>query len=252
MELQFKALGDQGVQVSFGTEISEQVCMHIQALMKRIHQQKHLPILECIPGYTTLSIYYDSFQLSYTELIQELTPLITNLKQDERHQPLVYEIPTLYEGEYGPDLYHIAQLHQLDAEEVVRIHAEPYYLIYMLGFTPGFPYLGGLDNRIAAPRLANPRARIAAGSVGIAGAQTGIYPIESPGGWNIIGRTPVKLYRPEHWQPFLLEAGHYIKFVPIDTETFHELSSQWEKGEGEGLISYPFTPKFRVNKKLFM
>ena len=123
----------------------------------------------------------------------------------------VYEIPVCYGGEYGPDLENIAEHAGLSVEEVIKIHSSRDYLIYMLGFLPGFCYLGGLDERIHTPRLANPRIKISAGSVGIGGSQTGIYPLDSPGGWQLMGMTPVKTYDPEREVPILVEAGDYIR-----------------------------------------
>src|SRR5699024_4926794 len=126
------------------------------------------------------------------------------------------EIPVLYGGDYGPDLDLVAHRNQLSTEEVIRIHSERDYLVYMIGFAPGFPYVGGMDERIEAPRKENPRQSIPAGSVGIAGKQTGIYPFESPGGWQIIGRTPAQLFLPESNPPTLIQPGDRLRFVPID------------------------------------
>jgi KipI family sensor histidine kinase inhibitor len=142
----------------------------------------------------------------------------------------VIEIPTLYGGDSGPDLDYVASHNGLTPEEVVQIHASGTYRIYMLGFTPGFPYLGGMDERIATPRLETPRTKISGGSVGIAGAQTGIYPIDSPGGWQIIGRTPLALYDPQREEPILLQAGESIRFVPIDQETYDRLWQETREG----------------------
>lgn len=244
LALQFKALGDQGIQIIFGTEISETTCLQIQAMSKLLEQQKHLPILTCVPAYTTLSVYYDAHRISYTELVHELTDLSNTVEQLKPHQPYIYEIPTTYGGEFGPDLLDVANFHRLEPEAVIQIHSENIYFIYMLGFTPGFPYLGGQLERIATPRLAEPRAKVAAGSVGLAGAQTGIYPLESPGGWRIIGRTPVQLYRPQHEQPFLLEAGHYVRFVPISAQEYSEIVQLMTEQPAYAWNSYPH-PSFQ-------
>ncbi|GAA0366742.1 5-oxoprolinase subunit PxpB [Bacillus horti] len=242
MKLEFKALGDQGLQIIFGQEIDEKICMQIQAFASLLAKQmkhKSLPVREYVPAYTTLSVYYDALQITYNEMVQVMKQLVKDLEVLDAHTPHVYDIPTLYGAEFGPDLADVAAHNQLSEEEVIRIHAEKPYLIYMLGFTPGFPYLGGMSERIAAPRLANPRAKIAAGSVGIAGEQTGIYPLETPGGWRIIGRTPVRLYQPELEQPFLLQAGSYIKFVSIDAGKYEELEGIWKKNQEISLVSYP-------------
>jgi KipI family sensor histidine kinase inhibitor len=138
------------------------------------------------------------------------------------------EIPVCYGGDFGPDIEFVAQTHDLTVEEVIRIHSEPEYPIYMIGFTPGFPFLGGLPEKLHTPRLETPRTVVPAGSVGIANAQTGIYPIDSPGGWQLIGKTPLKLFDLQRSNPILLKAGDALKFKPITIYEYHRL-----KGEGE-------------------
>ena len=135
----------------------------------------------------------------------------------------VVEVPTVYGGEFGPDLSFVATHNHLSEDEVVSIHSGTDYLVYMLGFIPGFTYLGGMDSRIATPRLSSPRTLIPAGSVGIAGEQTGTYPSDSPGGWQIIGRTPVTMYDMSKAQVALLNAGDYVRYVPIDESEFHRI-----------------------------
>ena len=142
----------------------------------------------------------------------------------------VLEIPVLYGGGAGPDLEFVAQHNNKTPEEVIKIHTSAEYLIYMLGFTPGFTYLGGMDESIATPRLKQPRVKIPAGSVGIAGSQTGVYPIDSPGGWQLIGRTPVRMYDPNRADPILPKAGEYIKFYAITQEEFDEIARQEAAG----------------------
>ena len=148
----------------------------------------------------------------------------------------IFEIPVLYGGEYGPDLESIAEHAGLSEGEVIKIHSSQDYLIYMLGFLPGFCYLGGLDERIHTPRLANPRLKIRAGSVGIGGSQTGIYPLDSPGGWQLMGMTPVKTYDPEREVPILVEAGNYIRFVPVDEAEYKRIQAQVEDGSYQCVI----------------
>ena len=145
----------------------------------------------------------------------------------------VWEIPVVYGGTYGPDLSAIAEHAGISEEEVIRIHSSKDYLIYMLGFLPGFTYLGGLDEKIHTPRLASPRVRIPAGSVGIGGSQTGIYPMDSPGGWQLMGMTPVKTYDPERETPILVESGDYIRFVPVTEEEYLEIKTSVEAGTYE-------------------
>jgi len=142
----------------------------------------------------------------------------------------VTEVPTIYGNEYGPDLEFVAKHNGLTPEEVVQIHAGTAYLIYMLGFMPGFVYLGGMSPKIATPRLETPRIKIPGGSVGIAGSQTGIYPAESPGGWQLIGRTPLKLFDPYRQPPALLQAGNYVTFVSITPQEFARIKGEVEQG----------------------
>ncbi len=140
------------------------------------------------------------------------------------------EIPVCYGGSFGPDLSFVAEHGKITEEEVIRIHSSRDYRIYMLGFLPGFPYLGGMDERIFTPRLNSPRTRIPAGSVGIGGEQTGIYPMDSPGGWQLIGRTPYRLFKPEQVRKPLYEAGDSIRFVPINQEEYKEIKRKQEMG----------------------
>lgn len=137
-------------------------------------------------------------------------------------------IPVCYGGEYGPDLEYVARHHNLTPEEVISIHSEGEYLAYMIGFAPGFPFLGGLSEKIATPRRPSPRTSIPAGSVGIAGMQTGVYPISTPGGWQLIGQTPIKLFLPEQNPPSLLQAGDIVKFEPISKEEYQEILAKEE------------------------
>lgn len=169
--------------------------------------------------------------ISYEEIRDRMqTILKIDVKADAARKK-IYEIPVCYGGEFGPDLDNIAQHAGLSPEEVIQIHSSRDYLIYMLGFLPGFCYLGGLDERIHTPRLANPRLKISAGSVGIGGSQTGIYPLDSPGGWQLMGMTPVKTYDPQREVPILVEAGNYIRFIPIDKDEFYRIKELVQSGQ---------------------
>ena len=142
----------------------------------------------------------------------------------------VIHVPVLYGGEYGPDLQYVAEYNSLAEDEVIEIHSSSACLVYMLGFTPGFCYLGGMDQRIATPRRETPRLKIPAGSVGIADGQTGIYPIESPGGWQIIGKTPVRLFSPDQKPEFLFNAGDYIQFFPVTVDEYKHILDEVSEG----------------------
>ena len=219
-EVRILTVGDCGVSVEFGQEINLDINHRVTAL-KMLLKEKGIPgIVETIPTYCSLLIEYDPMVIQYDELVNKLKEYVNQLSDIQLPDKKVVEIPVAYGGEYGPDLKEVAETHGISEEEVIRLHTEPEYPIYMLGFVAGFPYLGGMNKAIATPRKKTPRLKIESGSVGIAGEQTGIYSVESPGGWQIIGRTPIKLYDPERERPVLLEAGQYIKFKAITGEEF--------------------------------
>ncbi|BBU41218.1 allophanate hydrolase [Aeribacillus pallidus] len=230
MEFSIQPLGDTGIIIQFGTEISEAIYQQIRQYVYWLEQSCIEGIVEWVPAYTTLAVFYRPNIISYDELSQKLLKIGENIESMPVPDPIVIEIPTLYGKEAGPDIQFVAETNGLSEEEVVKIHSSSDYLIYMIGFVPGFPYLGGMDKRIAAPRKKTPRSRIPAGSIGIAGEQTGIYPLETPGGWQIIGRTPVKLYDPQKQDPILLKAGDYIRFVPITEREYEKIEQQVLKG----------------------
>ncbi|MFZ5627291.1 MAG: 5-oxoprolinase subunit PxpB [Bacillota bacterium] len=226
----FLPAGDKGVVVEFGNSISKEINKKIRSLMLAIEQAELPGIMELIPTYRSLLVLYDPLTWKYSDLILQLEKIEANLGSLKLPEPQVTLLPVVYGGEYGPDLNFVSEHAKLTPEEVIKIHTGTDYLIYMLGFTPGFPYLGGMDERIATPRLQTPRTKIPAGSVGIAGSQTGVYPIESPGGWQIIGRTPVKFFDPAREKPVLLQAGNYVRFYQITSEEYQEIAQLVEKG----------------------
>jgi inhibitor of KinA len=213
-------LGDAALVVQFGEQIAREVHGRVRALADYLDEHPLPGLIEYIPAYTTLTLFYDPGRWSYRELRATLEKMVAELRGRNESPPRTVEIPVCYGGEFGPDLDWVAQHAGLSAEEVVRIHSCADYLTYMIGFAPGFPYLGGMPERIAAPRRAAPRLRIPAGSVGIAGTQTGVYPIETPGGWQLIGRTPRALFRPQSNPPSLLRAGDLVRFLPISREQY--------------------------------
>lgn len=223
--------GDASLLIEFGKEISPEINSKITGVVQLMKEQHIEGVVDVIPAFCSLLINYDPRVISYDEITKRMKRI---LKMDVRAgetKKRVFEIPVCYGGKYGPDLGFIAENAGLTEEEVIKIHSSRDYLIYMLGFLPGFCYLGGLDERIHTPRLANPRIKISAGSVGIGGSQTGIYPLDSPGGWQLMGMTPVKTYDPNREIPILLSAGDYIRFVPIEEEEYLRIKELVERDE---------------------
>lgn len=225
-DVRILTVGDCAVSVEFGQEISLDINHKVMALKLVLEREAILGIEEMIPTYCSLLIQYDPLELRYGQLRDKLEALVGQLDTAEMPPKQVVEIPVAYGGEFGPDLAEVASCHNMTEAEVIQLHSAPEYPIYMLGFVAGFPYLGGMDKSLATPRKASPRLKIAAGSVGIAGEQTGIYSVESPGGWQIIGRTPLKLYDVNRQEPVLLQAGQYIKFKPITEEEFRAIENE--------------------------
>ena len=220
MEYVISPLGDLAVVLSFGHEINEKTNRKIRHFINKLEREKVRGIVEWVPAYTSLTIYYQPGIIAYDTLKAELESISLSSGQSKPDRPFVYEIPVCYGGEWGQDLAYVADYHGLDEQEVINLHGNREYLIYMMGFMPGFPYLGGLPEKLAVPRLEKPRQKVMPGAVGIGGSQTGIYPADVPSGWRIIGTTPVTLFSPEKEEPFLFSSGHYIKFVPISKEQF--------------------------------
>jgi len=230
-KIKYLTAGDRSLVIEFGDEIEEGVNSKIRSLTLSLEREGIIGIIETIPTYRSLMVIYDPMIIELDELIDKVKSIMAKMDEIKLPNPKVIEIPTLYGGEYGPDIEIVAQHNHISIGDVINIHTSLEYLIYMIGFTPGFPYLGGMNDKIATPRLQTPRTKIPVGSVGIAGNQTGIYPIESPGGWQLIGRTPVKLYDPYRKEPVLLNAGDYIKFVQINEMEFKNIEILEKEGK---------------------
>lgn len=219
-------VGDRAISIDFGQVIDPKINRHIRQTIERIKELQLEGIIELVPTYCALLVEYDAMLYSYSDICNIIEPTLEEGMADTTNELVtVVEVPTVYGGEFGPDLSFVATHNHLSEDEVVSIHSGTDYLVYMLGFIPGFTYLGGMDPRIATPRLSSPRTLIPAGSVGIAGEQTGTYPSDSPGGWQIIGRTPVTMYDMSKAQAALLNAGDYVRYVPIDESEFHRIKS---------------------------
>jgi inhibitor of KinA len=206
-------LGDSAVLIQLGEEIDPAVNRRVHALDARLRGFAIQGVIETVPAYASLLIHYDPLVLTYGEVSGWVAGEINKASEGFSKLGARIEVPVRYGGDGGPDLESVAAYHKISAKKVAELHASRDYLVYMMGFTPGFPYMGKLEAAIATPRLETPRTRVAAGSVGIAGAQTGIYPVESPGGWRLIGRTSLSLFDLAEDPPFLFSPGDRVRFV---------------------------------------
>lgn len=230
--VKFLFSGDSALVIEFGNEISVNINKKIRKMMDDIKKENIDGIVKLVPTYCSLLINYDVLKIDYNTLVEKLKTFLNNdLETVEGEEVTLVEIPTLYNDEVGPDLSYVAEHNKLSKEEVIKIHTGTDYLVYMLGFMPGFTYLGGMSEKIATPRLESPRLQIYPGSVGIAGKQTGMYPSMSPGGWRIIGRTPLKLYNPNSDTPVYISSGDYVRYVSISEEEYNDILKKVENNE---------------------
>jgi len=223
--------GDNALLIEIGNTISLEVNRRVIALNEAILKAKIQGIEELVPTYRSLLIRYNPLKTTYEQLvfrIRDIEKNIEELRTETKGRKIL--ILVIYGGEYGQDLKFVAQYHGLTEEQVIRLHSEREYRVYMIGFVAGFPYLGEVPDEIATPRLETPRLRVPAGSVGIAEKQTGIYPCEAPGGWQIIGRTPFKLFNPLQQPPSLLKPGDRANFKPISEKEFKIIEKAILKG----------------------
>ncbi len=222
--------GDAALVVEFGSEISDAINDKVQAMGKSILDAQLPGVREVIPTFRSLMVTFDPVQTHFSALCRKLKKLEKNCQISEGTKKRVIKIPCCYGGAFGPDMADLAAHAGMSEQEVIAVHSGTDYRIYMMGFLPGFAYLGGLDKRLEMPRLKTPRVRILAGAVGIGGSQTGVYPLDSPGGWRLIGRTPLELYDPKHSPYILCHAGEYIRFVPISPEEYQTIREQVTAG----------------------
>jgi len=236
-KVKYAPAGDQGIVINFGGEISEEINRQIYGAVKQIDCARIKGVIEVIPSYTSLLVLYDRETISYGRLLKQLGKLVERPAHAGAVKGRIHHIPVCYEPEFAPDLQDVAEHCGLSPEEIVDIHTGTDYLIYMLGFLPGFAYLGGMDSRIECPRLTTPRTKIPAGGVGIGGKQTGIYPLESPGGWRIIGQTPVRVYDPDRDPSILYAMGERIRFEKIAVEEYKEIEALIQSGDYQHRIT---------------
>ncbi|MCP3738474.1 5-oxoprolinase subunit PxpB [Rossellomorea sp. BNER] len=234
MNYQLHPLGDQAIIIDFGNDINEETQQSVKTVVTLLEDHPPEWMIEYIPAFTTVALFYNPMKvplhnnstIPYSIICEEIKKFLSNITSLKQIESRIVEIPVCYGGEFGPDLEEVARHNGLSTEDVITIHANGDYLVYMIGFAPGFPYIGGMNERIATPRKATPRFKTPEGSVGIAGKQTGVYPIETPGGWQLIGKTPLKLFRPHEVQPSLLLAGDKIRFKPISLDEYRELEAK--------------------------
>jgi inhibitor of KinA len=217
--------GDSAVTVEFEERIDAAVNARAVSLADAIHRADLAGVRDVVPTYRSVTIYFDPLRTDYEALLARLE------REASVHVPAAADdrapirIPVCYGGQFGPDLGHVAAFGQVEEAEVVRLHSSTTYRVFMLGFVPGFAYMGLVDARIAAPRHATPRVRVPRGSVGIAGLQTAVYPMDTPGGWQLVGRTPMHPFDPRRAEPFLIKAGDAVQFYAIDRTEFDRLAA---------------------------
>tara|TARA_R110002074_G_scaffold260307_7_gene432723 strand:- start:712 stop:1461 length:750 start_codon:yes stop_codon:yes gene_type:complete len=242
--LTYKTFGTSAILIEWPAKIDEKIIQDIISFEKLVAKEQE--VVDTIIAYNSLTISYNKdtnysthykYRNSYTKKVQKLTELYVQKRDHIQKSQKIWQIPVCYDVAFGLDLEAISKEKECSIEDIIDLHTQPNYLIYFLGFQPGFLYLGGLNPQIHIPRKANPRLRVEKGSVGIGGEQTGIYPQDSAGGWNLIGKSPIDFFNIQKPQPCFAKAGDYIQFEAIDLETFHQISEEVNKGE--------YQPKFR-------
>jgi KipI family sensor histidine kinase inhibitor len=208
-------MGDRAVLVELGDDISPHINQKVRGLYIGIKGHRIKGIKDLVPSYRSLMVVYDPLIISLNSLESQMNEIWNALDDARLPDPRTVEIPVVYGDKYGPDLEWIADYHKMTRQDVIRLHTQPTYQVYMIGFMPGYPYMGEVPDELVTPRRKTPRTHVPGGSVGIAQKQTGIYPVASPGGWQIIGRTPVRLFDPQGKPPSFLEMGDRVKFFVI-------------------------------------
>lgn len=230
--MQITPLGDAALMLTLGDSIDESTHRRVQAAWRALATEPLPGVSEVVPAYTTVTVFYDAGKVvaagaPEADVVEWLSGRVRERLKDPpkaaKAKPRSVEVPVCYGGEFGPDLGRVAAQAKVFPDEVVKRHSAAKYLVHLIGFAPGFPYLGGLPKELVTPRHAKPRMAVPAGSVGIGGEQTGIYPQVTPGGWNLIGCTPLRMFRPEQNPPVLLSAGDEVRFKPITAEEFKRL-----------------------------
>lgn len=230
--VEYKLINEETIMIYFEQQIDPATFKKVQKVEKYIKEQQHKAIIEIIPSYCSIMLHIDITKQKLIDIVNQLNlEQLNQIDLDDQPKNIkTISLPVLYDGEYGPDIQEVATHNHLSVEEVIHLHTKDAYLIYMLGFMPGFPFLGGLNSQLHTPRRQEPRTHIPAGSVGIANNQTGLYPKQSPGGWQIIGRTPITVFDIFRTPMCLYKSGDYIKFYSIDETTFEQIIAE-QQGE---------------------
>lgn len=226
VDAQFRAASDQSVLVSFGQQITLENHERVVKLVHLLESQPIDGVRNLHPAYCSVLIKFDPLKLDHDELQSRLLPYLARLDKAPLPKPQQIEIPVCYGGEFGPDLNDVATMHGISLTQAIELHSSPLYRVYFLGFAPGFAYLGGLPALLATPRLETPRAKVPQGSVGIGGNQTAVYPFATPGGWRLIGRTPLAMFRRDQARMNRLQIGDRVCFRPISKQEFAEFPGQ--------------------------
>lgn len=227
--LRFEPLGDRALVLTFGERADDGTFAHVRAALEQL-SGSHPAVRDVVAGFASVTVHYEPAAVltdrlaPHATLARQLETLLTAIAAAPSPTPRVVEIPVCYEGDLAPDLAEVAVHTGLASETVISLHTDATYTVRMIGFLPGFPYLAGLDVRLATPRRAEPRTRVPAGSVGIGGGQTGVYPLASPGGWRLIGRTPLRLFDPRRDPAALLAVGDTLRFRAIDRAAYDRLA----------------------------
>ena len=219
-DVRIVAAGDAAWLIELENRIDPAVNARAIAIAEAVRRARWTAVRDVVTGYRSVAVYVDPLKADGDALREKLRQLVTRTTSSDATREDVVTVPVCYGGEYGPDLAEVAAFAGGSEAEVVALHAGIEYRVYMVGFVPGFPYMGTVDSRIAAPRRQTPRVKVPTGSVGIAGLQTGIYPRETPGGWNLIGRTPLKPFDLARAEPCAFRAGSRVRFVPVSHAEF--------------------------------
>jgi inhibitor of KinA len=227
--MQIAPVGDRAIMITVGSSIDEATNLRVRSVVAALTTNQVAGVVDLVPAFASIVVHYDPMRVAgdlqvspYDRMVAQLETLLAGAAAPSVPIGRIVEIPVCYGGAFGPDLEDVAKRHELEAEDVVRIHAAGDYLVYMVGFMPGFAYLGGLSPNIATPRRLSPRTAVPAGTVGIGGDQTGVYPLESPGGWNLIGKTPLRIFNIQRAEPTLLAAGDRVRFRQISLSEFSD------------------------------